>query len=446
MPRFLHRQRSLESTGVSEPNDYLRQARERLPSRQTPGECLSRQEVAELVNEWLFKKTGKVVELDANYIGKLERGVIRWPHRQYRHALRAVLRVETDARLGFHGRRRRTAVTDVDRQQFFRLSGTVMALPWLDLFSPTTPTPVPTKVDRTEIEQIRTAASVFSGWDNSHGGGLAREAVFAQLRWSAQLLHADCPGPLRADLFAAVAHLASVAGFMAFDAFAHDDARRVFRFGLECAEQSGHWQLRARLLNVMARQAIWCGQPDDGLTYVETALVRSDRLTATELAALHTLRARALAKLHRIQETFAAVGAADDAFAHARPSVDPSWMAFYDHAQHHGDTGHALFDLSITGRKTEAPQRLAYSVAHHGAAFVRSRAMSRTKLASLLMATGDPRHAALIGNQALDSAGRLRSRRAVDDLWELSRHAGRHEQITEVRDLRGRITEALGST
>jgi hypothetical protein len=431
---------------MSEPNDHLRQARERLPSRQTPGECLSRQEVAELVNEWLFTVTGRVVELDANYIGKLERGVIRWPHRQYRDALRAVLRAQTDGQLGFHSGRRRTAITDVDRQQFFRLASSVMALPWLDLFSPTTPAPVPAKVDSTEIDQIRTAALVFSGWDNSHGGGLAREAVFAQLRWAAQLLNADCPEPLRAELFAAIAQLSSVAGFMAFDAFAHDDARRAFRFGLECAEQCGHWQLRARLLNQMARQAIWCGRPDDGLTYVETALVRSDRLTATERAALHTLRARALAKLHRTQETLAAVGAADDAFAHARPNVDPQWMAFYDHAQHHGDTGHALFDLSVAGRRTEAAQRLAYSVAHHAPAYARSRAMSRTKLASLFMVTGDPRQAAAIGHQALDSAGKLRSRRAVDEVWELHRYAGRYEPIIEVRELRDRISETLGST
>src|SRR6266702_4079567 len=81
-------------------------------------------------------------------------------------------------------------------------------------------------------------------------------------------------------------------------------------------------------------------------------------------------------------------------------------MAFYDHAQHHGDTGHALFDLSIQGRRTQAAQRLAYSVAHHAPAFARSRAISRTKLASLLMATGDPRQAAAIGQKALASGHR----------------------------------------
>jgi hypothetical protein len=429
---------------VHEHNELFRQARERIPSRQTPGESLSRQEVAELINQWIFDHAHKVVELDANYIGKLERGLIHWPQRVYRDALRAVLRVDTDAQLGLYGTRKRSATLDpVNRQQFVRLSGTIMALPWLDLFTPSTPTPVPAKVTRTEVDQIRSAAAVFSTWDNSHGGGLAREAVFAQLRWSAQLLHADCPATLQPELFAAVAQLSSVAGFMAFDAYAHDDARRVFGFGLECAEQSGNWHLRARLLNMMARQAVWCGQPDDGLTHVETALVRSDRLTATERASLHTLRARALAKLRRVQETFAAVGAADDEFSHANPAVDPPWMAFYDHAQHHGDTGHALFDLSIFGKKTQAAQRLAYSVAHHGPAYVRSRAISRTKLGSLLMVAGDPRRAAAIGQKALDSAGSLRSRRAADDLWELHRYAGRHPKVIEATELRDRITEML---
>jgi hypothetical protein len=247
-------------------------------------------------------------------------------------------------------------------------------------------------------------------------------------------------------LFAAVAELGGVVGFMDFDAYAHDDARRTFRFSLRCAEESHDWHLRASILSMMARQAIWCGTPDDGLTYVETALVRSDRLTATERASLHTLRARALAKLGRPQDTLSAVGAADDAFAHANPADDPPWMAFYDHAQHHGDTGHALWDLAVRGRRTQAAQRLAYSVIHHGPEYARSRTISRTKLASLLMITGDPRRAAEIGQKALDGAAHLRSRRAVDDVWELHRLAGRHPAITEVTALRDRIVETVDAT
>jgi len=431
---------------VYQPNEQLRHARLQLPSRLSPGQPLSRQEVAALVNEWLYDHTGTRTEIDANYIGKLERGVIRWPQRRYREALRAALQVATDVQLGFYATRRETSTVDVvDRQQFLRTAGMLATLPWLDLFTPTTPTPLPTRVGRTEIDQVRAAATVFTSWDYAFGGGLAREAVFTQLRWSAQLLRVDCPEQLRAELFAAVAQLADVAGFMAFDACAHDDARRAFRFALACTEYAGDWHARANALADMARQAIWVDEPDQGLTYVEQALVRADRLTATERAMLYTIRARALARMDRPQETLAAVGRADAAFALANPAEDPPWMAFYDHAQHHGDTGHALFDLSVRGRRTHAAQRLAYSVANHGPAYARSRAISRTKLASLLMVTGDPRRAAAIGQRAVDDAGSLRSRRALDDVRELHRFAGRHPAIAEAGELRDRITATLGT-
>jgi DNA-binding XRE family transcriptional regulator len=339
-----------------------------------------------------------------------------------------------------------SSVSDVDRQQFFRLTGTVMALPWLDLLGPTEPTPIPAKVGRAEIEQVRTAATVFESWQNVYGGGLARETVVAQLRWSAQLLHADCPENLRPELFAAVATCAGVAGFMAFDAGVHDDARRAFRFGLACAERSGDWHVRSCLLHDMAVQAVSCGRLDEALTHAELALVRAERLTLHERARLHTVRARAYAKLHRTQDALATVGAADEAFARGKPSEGPPWMTYYDYAEHHSESANALFDLSVAGAKaTEAGQRFAYAVENFGGAYVRSRAMSRTKLASLHMATGDPHQGAVIGNQALDEAADLSSRRVADDLRELRRHASRHSAIPVVRELGERITETLGA-
>ena len=193
----------------------------------------------------------------------------------------------------------------------------------------------------------------------------------------------------------------------------------------------------------MARQEIWRGEPDQGLTLAESALVRADRLTATERAMLHTARARALAKLGRRQETLRAVGAADEAFSAAEPADDPPWMAYYDAAQHAGDTGHALFDLSIDGHRTEAATRLQAAIDGHTAGYARSRAMSQTKLASLTMAVGDPMEAVTIGLAAVHDAGRLHSRRAAMDLAELRDHATAHAAVPEVGDLRERLTAAL---
>ena len=430
-------------------NHQLRAARERTASPTNPDECLSRQELAELVNTYVWSQHNKVVLLDANYLGKLERGVIARPQQLYREALRAVLRVTGDAALGFSNPRRAVVrLADVDRNQFLRgaaLGVSVLALaPVAALLEGGEPTPVPGRVEASDVEQIRTAASVFAGWDHTYGGGLAREAVLAQLRWSSGLLDATCPARLRAKLVAAVGYLAHTCAFMAFDAYAHTDARRIFRFALACAEDAEDWHLRAKVLSSMARQAIWTGQPDDGLTLAEHALVRADRLSATERAMLHTAHARALAKMGRVRETLIAVGTADDHFAGRRPSADAPFMAYYDVAQHSGDTGHALFDLAALGRsRVEAQDRLTAAVAGHTAGYARSRAMAQTKLASLVMATGDPVEAASIGSAALDAAGMIRSRRAADDLRELGRHATRHAQVVEVQALRERIAAAV---
>jgi len=40
---------------------------------------MSRQELAETANSYLYARTGRVYRLDANHVGKLEQGAIRWP-------------------------------------------------------------------------------------------------------------------------------------------------------------------------------------------------------------------------------------------------------------------------------------------------------------------------------------------------------------------------------
>ncbi|SDS07783.1 hypothetical protein [Jiangella sp. DSM 45060] len=452
---------------MREPNEHLRLARESTPSADVAGAAMSRQELADRVNAHLFERTGRLYELDDNYVGKLERGIIRWPQAAYRDALRAVLGAATDAELGFVNTRRLQAAPvlqrpeqgaeplggepDVKRQEFLRAAfvgvGGLLTSPstLLDLLAPLRPSDAPKRVGRSEIEQVRGAADLLVSWGHSHGGAGVREAANAQLRWFGQLLNAQATPEVRVELHEAVGLLGHATAHMAFDACAYDDARQIFKFALACSEEVGSWHLRAKVLSSLARQEIWRGEPDLGLTYAELALVRADRLTATEQAMLHTARARALAKLGRYQDTLRAVGQADEAFAGTAPDGDPPWMGYYDAAQHAGDTGHALFDLTVQGHDTEAAPRLLAAVDGHTAGYVRSRAMSQTKLASLTMAVGDPGEAARIGLAAVDDAGRLHSRRAAMDLAELRTYAARHAGVPEVAELRHRVTTALAS-
>jgi hypothetical protein len=159
-------------------------------------------------------------------------GVIHWPTELYREALRAILSAPHDAALGFvNARSRRAAVTldKVDRQNLIRggaalgvgtlVMGPLAAL--LEGLEGSEPTPTPTRISATDIEQIRVAKQVFQFWSLTYGGGSARDAVMGELRWAAGLLKAICPDELHPELHSAIGDLAATAGFIAMDAGAN---------------------------------------------------------------------------------------------------------------------------------------------------------------------------------------------------------------------------------
>ncbi|MFJ4856912.1 helix-turn-helix domain-containing protein [Streptomyces sp. NPDC088730] len=304
----------------------------------------------------------------------------------------------------------------------------------------------PTVVRPEDIAQILDAATVITEWDNLYGGGgIVRSSLYGQLRWARGLLVAQYPPALEADLFAAVGRLSIVMGASAFDAYEHEDATRLLRFGRWCAERADDWHLRAAALNWLARQSICCGMPDEGLTHAEDGLLRADRLTPREQAMLHNARARAWAKLGRPGQALAAIGRSDEVFGPAKRDEDTVWMSFYDDAQHHGDTGHAAFDLALLSGQSSgvATARLTKAVDGYSDVYVRSRALSGTKLATLIMATGDPGEALPVAHRALDEVGRLRSSRAVEDVMNLSKECRRYADDAAVAALRERIASTV---
>lgn len=301
---------------------------------------------------------------------------------------------------------------------------------------------LPDRVTPVEVNQIRDAAAFFEGWDFAYGGGIVREAVMAQLRWSAALLGADHDASHRSDLFSVVGYLAHTCAFMAFDDLATDDAWQMWRLALACAEEADDWPLRATILSALARQAMWLGRFDEGLTQAELALVRADRLSTIEQAKLHATKARLLAAMGRSAKALAALEAADTCFSATAPADVPPWMTYYDAAEHAGDTGHALADLAMHDRRVDAARtRLAAAVAGHTATFARSEALCQARVATLVMAVGDPHEAAQLGHGAVERARPIRSRRLGHYLGELAQQASRHQSIVEVTELRERLAD-----
>ncbi|MDX8037632.1 XRE family transcriptional regulator [Lentzea sp. BCCO 10_0856] len=397
-----------------------------------------------MVNAWIYANTSlkRVGKLDARYIGKLERGDVRWPGQYYRDGLRAVLRVNADADLGFRPPDRSSPRGELVLPAGLPHGAGVVPFGGRSASSylaQVAPTEVPSVIGPEDIAGVRTAADLFRNWDAEYGGNFARVSVVAQLQYAAQLHDVKCPPNLKRALYSAVGRLGQAAAFMAFDAQANDDALRMFCFALAQAEEGADWHLRANILSSMARQSFWMNDPDRGLTYIELAMVRSDRLSHTERAMLAAVRARALAQLGRVEEAVAAVGQADEEFSLSNPA-DSMYAAYYDAAEHAGETGHALSDLALRGKFiSAATDRLRFAIESHGDEYARARAFCQIRLASQLMVTGDPREAAALGGSATSAAAKIRSNRVIKNLRELQQFAAGHHAIPEAAELHRKI-------
>lgn len=443
---------------MTEGNTQLRARREATSSPTRAGMPMSRAELADAVNTHVWETTGKKSCLDAETIGRYERGVIRWPRADYREGLRLVLGAASDAEMGLHptprgrasvpkasigsaaGNERDTdpeEVDPVDRRDFLRtLAATGIGVGLgesLDLLSLEFDDRSPTAISEADIAHLQSIAAFLMSWSHVHGGQNMAPTVSAEVSRAADLLKVPCPPRLQSSLFAALAQLGVSGGHILFDGHDHRLSEKILAFATACAEEADDWHLRAKALSMRARQAVWVGDADAGLTLAQLGLVRADRLTATETAMLHTATARAHGRLGNTDETVRAVGAADDSYANADHSNDVPWMAYYDDAQHNGDTGHALFELAIHGLRTEeATRRLAGAIGGHTDAYIRSRSFSGFKLATLTMHLGEPEKAVVIANAAIRDAEGIRSPRLRRTALEIQPIAAAHQSDDQV--------------
>lgn len=433
-----------------EPNDLLRMARD--------AAGLTQAQLAELANQQVAPGTDKTGAMDADYIGKLERGIHRWPNKEYRGALRSVLQVASDAALGFFSTRHRAVTVvgspertdggdDVERKAFLRvLAGSVAGLAFTDpvadfLASSGSPQAV-RRVGLPEVEQVRHAARMFANQDHLFGGGMAAQAAMTQLSASAQLLDGQfATASSRHALFAAVGDLADTVAGMCFDAGLHEQAERCFRFAVGCATEAADWSIRAKALSGMANLAVHQTRADDALSYAEMALVRADRLTPMVQSMMHSRHARALGAVGQERETdcLAAVGRAEEAFA-ASSGDEPEWITYYDQSRLERDNGRALLGLALNGGTyDEAERRLRTSIQGFPAGHHRGKALAMANLATLTMAHDDPLHGAELGRDALAAVGAVRSDRVSEAFRQLQTAAVPHRKLTAVRELNADI-------
>lgn len=276
------------------------------------------------------------------------------------------------------------------------------------------------RVTLTDVDALRACQQQFLDLDRRHGGGQFRAFL-------AEWLHREVEPMLRGtytdrvgrQLFAAVAELTGQVAFMGYDIGDHGLAQKHFIQALRLAKAADHAGFGAHILANMSTQAVYLQQPGEAVRLARAAVDGGrGRAHTSVMARLHTAEACAHAIAGDARSCTAALRLAEDATAKIGGSDRPAWAGYFTPAHLAGTTIRCLRDL---GRTKEA---LGYAeqAMDLGEGSVRTRALHTALIASVHAggSSAEPEHASQLGRDALDLAGRVRSRRVTDRITELA--------------------------
>lgn len=353
---------------VRTPNGALRRARERTG--------LTRAELADRVARHVYEQSAQVAAIDAHYVAKLERGVIRRPGHAYRDALRAVLGAEIDAELG-------------------------LAQP-----SPTSAGPAPPVSSGASVQAL---AESFRAADRTLGGTHLYSSVHRFLTETVVPAAADEPS----FGLTAVAVVTDMCGWMAFDAGDSAVARTHFDAAYRLGRATHDPTVAAYACASMAHLADDMGLADDAARIADVGLSQDAGSASASLSArLAAMAARAHAQrgdVRRCRELLALA----EAMTPDGPGNEPWWLPVFDLGALQMETATCWQRLA----RLDDAERCARDVFRlRTPERIRSRALAGLTLAEIALARVDLDGAAEHATPVARIARGLASRRVLSRL------------------------------
>jgi len=400
---------------VSEPNDALRAARESIESPSSPGQPLTRQELAEAVNAQVFRATGEITAIDANHIGKWERGVIRWPAARYRAALRAVLDVATDAELGFRKGGSGCNTEDVDRKTFLRTTLGLGAGAALARATPIVPALSGGQDDL--VSAVAGPTQDYRRMESSVSSQYLAPAAEGHLRLAKQVVHEKIRN---GKGFATLSEIAGLAAWLAADRGDSATARARYKESIRYAESSRNALLVSYMTASLGHYAVEMGDPRQGLHLLDRAAKYHDNRTpAAARAWLASLRAVAFGAMGDRAQTLDALRTAQRNTDRQASDAQWPWLFAFTSAKAARYQSTALAALG-----DHAGSRAAYAAAIPTITAPKPLALAKVEHASLM-----------VSMRQEDEACRL----AVEAL-QVGKQYGSEKIVERVRDLRSGMT------
>lgn len=400
-----------------------------MPSRCHPGRAMTRAELAELVAEHVWEHHGVEAPIDRKYLGRLERGEVRWPNARYRHAMRDILGAASDQELGFrsaNAARSAKELESVNRRTFFWTAacGSFVLAGRDSLF------------DAVDLQDIRSAGEAdgvitslerLEREDAVHGGGaLLPAAIGLYNRVTARRSDVVTSPQQDGTLSKLQGELGAWVGWLAYDSGELFVARRFLNDTIVHARMEDLPELEVRAMSYLVLLLNRTGEHRSALHCAESGQrIAARRTTPRVRSLLHMRAAAAHAALQDRPAFEASVAAAQAEFDRVDGADDPLWARFVTESEVRGLRGDAL---TVLGDHAGAAREFAAIAEHPDPRFRRNSAYYSAKLASALLDQGDITEASERALAILPEASDLHSTRVVSILDQIKNRVGPHQQ------------------
>jgi hypothetical protein len=297
-------------------------------------------------------------------------------------------------------------------------------------------------VGRADVDAVWSMCSAFADADRRLGGGHARRALICYADdVVASLLAGRYTDQIGRQLFAAVARLCDIAGFMCFDAGDQGLGQRYFIAALRMAKTSGDQALGAHVLTDMSMQAQHQRHSHEAVALAEASVAAAAKsASASALARCHAVRARALAQQGDAADSDRALNEAERALDRCGARSEPLWMTFFTAQQLAAEAMYAAAQL----HRADLVRRHAANALTTDDGMQRRHVLTTATLAASYLPAEDAiaAHAAPDVGQAcevlrgvLPVIGSLTSTRALDLVGTVRGRLARYPQEAAVQAL-----------
>ncbi|MBF6044268.1 transcriptional regulator [Streptomyces sp. NRRL B-1677] len=299
------------------------------------------------------------------------------------------------------------------------------------------------RVGASDVDAVRATTEALVELDHRYGSGHVRPVVVHYLNSVVSgLLAGSYRESVGRELFAAVARLTELAGYMAVDTGQPGLAQRYYIQALRLAQAAGDRGYGGYVLAAsMSHLAASLGNPREIAQLAKAAQEGArGHVTPRAEAMFYAAEARGHALLGdaRSCQVVAAKAMAklEEAGEPSADSGDPAWIRHFDQAYLADELAHCHRDL---GQAEQARRHAEDAIAGHAESRVRRRAIGMLLLATAQVQQRDVDEACATGVRALDLLGTLRSNRGAEYLEDFQQRLAPYREEPVVREFGARL-------